>query len=80
MPGLVAFPLSLPGPDRASSVLPRGQQPGFFGPTETLGQSGPAGARGVVLNKDGVSPASGERQCRGSFHKVSSYNTSIKDF
>ncbi len=29
VPGPVAFPLSLPGLDRASSVLPRGQRPGF---------------------------------------------------
>ncbi len=48
----------------------------FFGPTKTLGQSGPAGARGVVMNKGGVS----QRQYRGSFHKVNSYNNSIKDF
>ncbi len=39
-----------------------------------------AGARGVVMNKGGVSPASGECQRRGSVHKVSSYNKSIKDF
>ncbi len=44
MPGPVAFPWSLPGLDRASSMLPRGQRIGFFGPTKTLGQSGPTGA------------------------------------
>ncbi len=56
VPGPVAFPLSLPGLDRASSVLPWGQRSGFFGPMKTLGQSGPTGARGVVMNKGRVSP------------------------
>ncbi len=44
LPGPVAFPLSLPGLDRTSLVLPQGQRPGFFGPTKTLGQGGPTGA------------------------------------
>ncbi len=48
------FPLSLLGLDRVSSVLPRGQRPGFFGPMKTLSQG--FGARGVVMNKGGVSP------------------------
>ncbi len=39
----------LPSYDRASSVLPRGQW------LETLDQSGPTWARGVVMNKGGVS-------------------------
>ncbi len=39
-----------------SSVLPQGQRPGFFGPTKTLNQSGPTGARGLDMNKGGVSP------------------------
>ncbi len=44
VPGPVAFPLSLPG-------LPRNQRPVFFGPTKTLGQSGPTGTRELVVNK-----------------------------
>ncbi len=37
-------------------MLPRGQRPGFFGQTKTLGQSRPTGARGDLMNKGGVSP------------------------
>ncbi len=37
VPGSVAFPWLLPGLDRASSVLPWGPRPGFFGPMKTLG-------------------------------------------
>ncbi len=55
LPGPVAFPLSLPGLDRDSSVLHQGQPRGFR-QTKTLGQSWPTGARGVVINKGGVSP------------------------
>ncbi len=56
LPGPVAFPLSLPGLDRDLSVLHQGQPRGLFGQTKTLGQSWTTGARGVVINKDGVSP------------------------
>ncbi len=59
MPGPVVFPLSLAGFDCASSVLPLGQRPGFFAgrkPWAKVGQSGPTGARGVIMNKGRVSP------------------------
>ncbi len=69
VPRPVTFLLSLPGLDRVSSVLPQGQGPGFFGPTETLGHSGPAGARGVVEEWQKLS---GEHQRHRSFHKVTS--------
>ncbi len=49
VPGPVTFPLSLPGLDRACSW----PMACFFFPNENLG---PTGARGVVLNKGGVSP------------------------
>ena len=79
MPGPVAFPLSLPGLDRASSGLPRGQRPGFFGPMKTLGQSGPAGARGVVMNKGGVSSRL-ESVSAVHFRKITAITSTLKTF
>jgi hypothetical protein len=43
VPGPVAFPLSLPGLDRATPGLPRGQRPGFLArriPWSKAGQLG----------------------------------------
>ncbi len=76
VPGLVAFPLSLPGLDRASSVLPRGQRPGFFGPTKTLGQSGPA----VVMNKGGVSQRLESVSVADHFIKLTAITAVLKTF
>ena len=80
MPGPVAFPLSLLGLDRASSGLPRGQRPGFFGPTKTLGQSGPAGARGVVMNKGGVSPRLESIRAADHFIKLTAITPALNTF
>lgn len=46
---LVTFSLSVPGLDRASSCLPQGQWLGFFGPLNTLVQSGPTRAEVWLL-------------------------------
>ncbi len=80
MPGPVAFPLSLPGLDRASSVLPRGQRPGFFGMTKTLGQCTPTGARGVVMNKGGVSPRLESVSAADHFIKLAAITPALKTF
>ncbi len=80
MPGPVTFPLSLPGLDHASSVLPQGQRPGFFVPMKTLGQSGPAGARGVVINKGGDSPRLESVSAADHFIKLAAITPALKTF
>ncbi len=81
MPGPVAFPLSLPGLDRASSVLPQGQRPGFLARRKkTLGQSRPAGARGVVMNKGRVSPRLESVSAADHFIKLTAITTVLKTF
>ncbi len=77
MPGPVAFPLSLSGLDCASSVLPRGQRPGFVWPDENLGPK-----RANWGKRSGYEQRRSFSACQhcGSFHKVNSYNNSIKDF
>ncbi len=80
MPCPGVFPLSPPGLDCASSVLPRGQRPGFFGPTNTLGQSGPTGATGVVMNKGGVSPRLESVSAADDFIKLTAITPTLKTF
>ncbi len=77
MPGPVTFPLSLSGLDRASSVLPRANGQVLFGPTKTLGQSGPTGARGVVMSKGVVSP---RVSTADHFIKLTAITTALKTF
>ncbi len=78
MPGPVTFPLSCI--DRASSMLPRGQRPGFVWPDENLGPKRANWGKRSGYEQRRSFSASGECQHRGSFHKLNSYNNSIKDF
>ncbi len=52
----------------------------FFGPTKTLGQSGPTGARGLAMNKDGVSPRLESISTADHFIKLTAITPPLKDF
>ncbi len=52
----------------------------FLGPTKTLGQSGSAGARGVVMNKGGVSPHLESIRAMDHFIKLASITPALNTF